>query len=70
MMFPLGFWDVSLLAAVTSIILLITLELLSPYYGKINMRIDRKKLKNATTALTIVFLATVSIRIANIILNP
>jgi len=70
MMLPLGFWDVSLIVAVTSIILLITLELLSPYYGKINMRIDRKKLKNATTALTIVFLATVAIRIASIILNP
>jgi len=70
MTFPLGFWDISLLIAVTAIILLITSEMLSPYYGKVNILIDRKRLKNAAITFSIIFLATVAIRIANILLNP
>jgi len=70
MSFPLTFWDISLLLAITAIILLITSEMLSPYHGKINIRIDRKKLKNAAFAVSILFLVTVAIRIVNIILAP
>jgi len=69
MTFPLGFWDISLLLAVMAIILLITSELLSPYYGKINIRINRKRLKNAALATSALFLATVVIRIAGIIIG-
>jgi len=70
MSFPLNFWDISLLLAITAIILLITSEMLSPYHGKINIRIDRKKLKNAAFAVSILFLATVAIRIISIIIAP
>ena len=70
MTFPLGFWDISLLTAITAIILLITSEMLSPHYGKVNILIDRKKLKNAAITFSIIFLATVAIRIANILLSP
>jgi hypothetical protein len=70
MSFPLNFWDISLLLAITAIILLITSEMLSPYHGKINIRINRKKLKNAAFAVSILFLATVAIRIISIIIAP
>ena len=70
MSFPLDFWDISLLLAITAIILLITSEMLSPYHGKINIRINRKKLKNAAFAVSILFLATVAIRIISIIIAP
>jgi hypothetical protein len=70
MSFPFTFEDTSLLLAVTALIILITSEMLSPYYGKINIRIDRKKLKNIAYATSILFLATVIIRIINIILIP
>ena len=70
MSFPLNFWDISLLLAITAIILLITSEMLSPYHGKINIRISRKKLKNAAFAVSILFLATVAIRIISIIIAP
>ena len=63
MSFPLTFWDISLWLAITAIILLITTEMLSPHYGKINIHINRKKLKNAAFAVSILFLATVAIRI-------
>ena len=70
MSFPLNFWDISLLLAIAAIILLITSEMLSPYHGKINIRINRKKLKNAAFAVSILFLATVAIRIISIVLTP
>ena len=70
MSFPLTFWDISLLLAITAIILLITSEMLSPYHGKINISIDRKKLKNAAYAVSVLFLATVAMRIVSIIIAP
>ena len=69
MNFPLSFWDISLLLAITSIILLITSELLSPYYGKTRICINKKRLKNAALTTSILFLTTVAIRIINIILT-
>jgi len=62
MEFPLSFWDISLWLAVTAIILLITSELLSPYSGKTNILINKKKLKNAALITGILFLITVVIR--------
>jgi hypothetical protein len=65
--FPLSFWDISLLLAVTAIILLITSELASPYYGKTNLIIKKRRLRNIALAVSIVFLITVAIRIFDII---
>jgi hypothetical protein len=67
MNFPLSFWDLSLWLAVTAIILLITSELLSPYYGKTSLLINRKRLRNVATITAILFLITVAIRIYTII---
>ncbi len=69
MTFPLGLWDISLLLAVTAIALLLTSELLSPYYGRTNLTINRKKLRNAAITTAILFLITVAMRIIAIILN-
>lgn len=63
MKFPLGIWDISLLLGITAIILLITLELLSPSYGSVNVTINRKRLKNVTMTVSTLFLITVAIRI-------
>jgi hypothetical protein len=70
MTFPLGFWDISLLLAITAIILLITSELVSPHYGKTNILINKKKLKNTAITVSILFLITVAIRIISIIISP
>jgi hypothetical protein len=67
MIFPLSFWDISLWLAVTAIILLTTSELVSPYYGKTNILINKKRLKNAALTIGILFLITVAIRIYEII---
>ena len=67
MPFPLELWDLSLWLAITAIILLITSELLSPHYGRINVYIDRKRLRNAALAVSILFLATIVIKIIDYI---
>jgi hypothetical protein len=68
--FPLSFWDISLFLAVTAIILLVTSELLSPYYGKTNLTINRKRLRNVALASSTLFLVTVVIEIVIIIISP
>ena len=67
MTFPLTFWDISLLLAVSSVVLLVTSELLSVHYGRIGARINRSKLKNAAIVFSILFLITVALRIAGIL---
>ena len=67
--FPLNLWDISLILAVAAIILLITSELLSPYYGAANLKINKKRLKNAAMTTSILFLVTVVIRITTIIVG-
>lgn len=65
--FPLSLWDASLVLAVTAIVILITSEILSPYYGASNLKINKKRLKNAALATSLIFLVTVAIRIGTII---
>lgn len=67
MNFPLSFSDISLWLAATAIILLITSELVSSYYGKINILIKKRRLKKAALIVSILFLATVIIRIYEMI---
>jgi hypothetical protein len=70
MNFPLSFWDLSLWLAITAIILLITSEFISPYYGKTNVLINKKRLRNVAMIVSILFLITVVIRIITIIISP
>jgi hypothetical protein len=67
MQFPLTLWDISLLLAITAIVLLITSEMLSPYYGRINIQMSRKRLRNSALAFSALFIVTVAIRIFGII---
>jgi hypothetical protein len=70
MQIPLSFWDISLWLAVTAIILLITAELISPYYGQTNLLINKERLKKAALLMGALFLITVAIRIYGIITAP
>jgi hypothetical protein len=67
--FPLGFWDISLWLSITAMILLATSELISPYYGKTKLLINKKRLRNVALTVSILFLVTVAARIVNIIIN-
>ena len=66
MSFPLSFWDISLWLAVISIFLLVTSELSSPRYGRINMPINNKRLRRIALAMGLFFLMTVCIHVYRI----
>jgi hypothetical protein len=69
MSFPLGFWDLSLWLAMTAIILLITSEMLTQIHGRVNICINNKRLRNVSIGVSLLFLATVIVRIVTIVLN-
>ena len=55
--------DLSLLLGLLSLTLIALAGLLSPYYGKINMLIDNKRLENSVILVVIAFVVVVTIRI-------
>jgi Ni,Fe-hydrogenase I cytochrome b subunit len=63
MQFPLSFSDIILWLAITAIILLATSELISPYYGKTNLLIDKNRLRLAALGVGIVFIVTILVQI-------
>jgi cytosine/uracil/thiamine/allantoin permease len=64
---PLTFRAISVAFAVAAITLHITAELSSPYYGRTNLFLNRKKLRNAALITAILFLTTVAIQIYMIV---
>jgi uncharacterized membrane protein len=64
---PLSFWDAAMWVAVTAIVVLVTAELTSSYYGKTGLTINRQRLKNVAITFAAIFLITVAIRIVGII---
>jgi len=68
-MFPLDLWDISLLIAIITVILLVSSELLSSQYGKVNILINKGRLKNTAVATTVAFLITVTAQVIIIILS-
>jgi hypothetical protein len=67
MQVPLDFWNIGLWLAVTSVILLITAQLVSAYDGPASLLINAKRLRYAALTMGLLFLATVAIRIYGII---
>lgn len=65
--FPLSLLDTSLVLAATAIVLLVTSEILSPYYGTATLKINKKRLRDAALTTSLLFLATLAIRIGTII---
>jgi len=68
MAFPLTLDDVSLWIAVSAIIMLSTAELLSPYYGRSGIIIDKARVRKVALFLGGVFLIAVVFRVLGIIL--
>jgi len=63
MRFSLTFWDISLLLAITAIILLATTELISPYYRHTSLIIEKKRLRQIALLLGVLFMFTVLVRV-------
>lgn len=66
---PLIFLDLSLLFAIGAITVLILLEVASPYLGRINLALNRRKLKIVGWILGILFLITFAITTYNLLVG-
>jgi len=53
----------------TAIILLVTSELLSPYYGRTSIIVNKKRLRMVAISLGILFMITVFIRVYEILFS-
>jgi hypothetical protein len=69
LLLPLGLSDLSLWTAIVAIILLVTSELLSPYYGRTGIVLNRKRLRIVALAVALIFLTTVAYRVYQIVLK-
>jgi hypothetical protein len=67
---PIDYDAMCLLVAVNAIALLMTYELSLPYYSKMTLAIDKRKLRNVGLAATVLFLITIVIRIVIIVVGP
>lgn len=67
MIFPVDVGEISILLAVTAIVLLVTSELLSPYNRRINIFISRRRMRRAAIFFSLLFLITVAVKIFEII---
>ena len=67
MTLPIDFGSISLLLAIMSIVLLVTSEILSSRISYVNVQLDKKRLRNAAIATSMLFLITIGIRMVSII---
>lgn len=69
MIFPMDLGELSILIAVTAIILLVTSELISPNHRRIKIYLSRKRLRRTGIFFSVLFLVIVGIRIFQIIIS-
>ena len=70
LMFPFSLlWELSIMLAIISSTLIITSELLSSYYGKANVLLNKKRLNQSALVVTILFLVTMAFRVITVLIN-
>jgi hypothetical protein len=70
MFFPLDFWDISLVFAIVSFVLLLLSTLMSSYTGNLAILLDKEKLEKAAIVFLILFLVSVMIKAVSTFLLP
>jgi hypothetical protein len=63
MTFALDLIETSLFLAVIAIILLITSEIISPYYGKTGILIEKQRLRKISLITVFIFIITIIIQV-------
>jgi hypothetical protein len=64
MAFAVSLWDIGLLTAGCSLAVLLVSEVISPHYGRTNIRLNLKRLRLAAAAFVVLF---IGIGIVNIV---
>lgn len=67
MAFSLSLWDLSLWLAASSIVLLVTSEVLLELIGENHVRVDRTRVRIAGFVVAILFLITIALRIFEVV---
>ncbi|MFY3741446.1 MAG: hypothetical protein HMLIMOIP_001902 [Candidatus Nitrosomirales archaeon] len=67
MVFTASLWDIGIWLAASSIIVLVTSEVVSPRYGRINMLMNFNRMRKIAVMLGIVFLLVASLNILSIV---
>ncbi len=62
-------WDISITLAIAATALLLASELLSPYYGRTSLRINKENLQKVGFVFTVLFAFTIFIRVLFILLK-
>jgi hypothetical protein len=65
---PLSFDEITIWLALVSIILLAASEVLSSYYGRTHVFINRKRLKNVSLVMSLMFLVSIAAKVAEMLL--
>ena len=63
MQFPLSLADMTLWLGVTAILLLITSEFISPYYGRVGLLIEKRRLRQIALIFSVLFFLDALIQI-------
>jgi hypothetical protein len=66
MAFTVSLWDIGILTAGCSIIILLISEVVSPHYGRTTIRLNLKRLRLTAAALVIVFIAVGIVNIVTV----
>ncbi len=67
---PFGFsWELSVLLALMALTLIVSSELLMFYYGKVNVRLSKKRLNQAAFLVSALFVVTIVFRVFTLLLE-
>lgn len=69
MIFPLSLQDLSLWLAIIASVLVITLEVISPQYGRVRIFVDKRKLRKVALIISILFSITSALNIISMFLS-
>ena len=64
--FPLSSVEITLWLGLTAVLLLVTSELISPYYGRTGMVISKKKFRQVALILSLLFFVKILVEIYTI----
>ncbi|HKU49096.1 MAG TPA: hypothetical protein VJP79_04020 [Nitrososphaera sp.] len=69
MAFAASLWDIGILTAGCSLIVLLVSEVISPHYGRTNLQLNLKRLRLAAAAFVVLFMAIGIVNVVTVASN-
>jgi hypothetical protein len=67
--FGVDLWEISIMLALMAATLIVSSELLMFYYGKADVRLNKKRLNQAALLVTCLFFATIALKVVNLLIS-